>query len=124
MVRRDRLPHGAVTAQTDGMTVALGDGAARATIDVGDVVTLRASGEFDIDTARTLALALHEALRPGKDLVVDLTDATFMDLACLRLVLDAQRRLKALGCSVTVVHPPAGVRRMAELLHLTGLLAG
>lgn len=87
------------------------------------VVVIRAHGEFDVATSRTLADALEDAARSGRDLVLDLESATFLDVFCLRLVLATQQRLSADGLTVVVTNPPAVVRRLVDVLHIPDLIA-
>ena len=91
---------------------------------VGDtLVAIRAQGEFDLATSRTLALALEDAANSGRDIVLDLADASFLDVACLRLVLATQERLSTTGRTVVVSNAPAVVRRMIDALHIPDLIA-
>src|SRR4051812_50120778 len=52
-----------------------------------DEVVIRAHGDFDLATSRTLATALEDAAGSGCDVVLDLERATFLDVYCLRLRL-------------------------------------
>lgn len=83
----------------------------------GEVVTLW--GEIDLSTApefeRELLAAIDECAR---GVVVDLTHATFIDCACLRVLVGGRAKLHERGDELTVVGPDANLRRVFEL---TGL---
>jgi anti-anti-sigma factor len=86
-------------------------------------VIIRTQGEFDLATSRTLARALEEAAASGRDIVLDLAGATFLDVYCLRMVLATQERLNAAGRTVIVVNAPPVVRRLVDVLHIPDLIA-
>ena len=65
--------------------------------------------------------ALDQAWRDGKDdLLVDLSDATFMDCAGLTVLLRARR---AWGGRPSVHRPPAPLRRILQALDMEGAFA-
>ena len=91
---------------------------------VGDrVVVIRAHGDFDVATSRTLARALEDAADSGRDIVLDLADATFLDVFCLRMVLAMDGRLRAAGRTVIVTNAPPVVQRLVDALHIPDILA-
>jgi anti-anti-sigma factor len=91
---------------------------------VGDrVVVIRAHGEFDLATSRTLSSALEDAAGSDRDIVLDLGSATFLDVYCLRLVLTTQSRLSAAGRTVVVTNAPPVVQRLVDVLHIPDLVA-
>ena len=79
-----------------------------------DVVVIRAKGDFDLATSRTLATALEDAAGSGCDVVVDLEAATFVDVYCLRLVLVTQE---------IVVNAPPVFQRLVDVLEIPDLVA-
>lgn len=82
-------------------------------------VTLRASGELDLDTSRVLADALASQLAGGRRYVrLDLSELAFCDCAGLDVLVQAhQRFLTARGTlRLTGVGP-----RIMRLVKLTGL---
>jgi len=89
-----------------------------------DVVAIRAHGEFDLATSRTLAMALEDAAGSGCDVVLDLEAATFLDVYCLRLVLITQEVVANRGHTVVVVNAPAVFLRLVDLLDIPDLIAG
>jgi len=91
---------------------------------VGDqVVVIRAEGDFDLATSRTLANALEDAAASGRDIVLDLASAAFLDVFCLRLVLATQSRLRDAGRTVVVTNAPPVVQRLVDVLHISDLMA-
>jgi anti-anti-sigma factor len=91
---------------------------------VGDrVVVIYAEGEFDLATSRTLVHALEDAAQIGRDIVLDLAAASFLDMYCLRLVIAMQERLSSAGRTVVVVNAPPIVHRMVDVLHIPDLIA-
>ena len=88
-----------------------------------DVVVIRAHGEFDLATSRTLATALEDAAGSGCDVVVDLEHATFVDVYCLRLVLLTQEVVARRGHTVVVVNAPPVFQRLVNLLEIPDLIA-
>ena len=79
-----------------------------------DVVTgdpvLRVVGEVDVSTASVLADALHGVTPDERHkLVVDLASVGFMSAAGLRLLLDANTRLRSTGHSLLLRHPSSAV---------------
>ena len=88
-----------------------------------DVVVIRAEGDFDLATSRTLAKALEDAAGSGCDVVVDLEAATFVDVYCLRLVLVTQEIVVNRGRTVVVVNAPPVFQRLVEVLEIPDLVA-
>ena len=88
-------------------------------------VIVALSGEHDISTSRELDVAIQQAVDGGRGVVVDLTDATFLDSAILRTLVDGHRAATAMGVAgLTVVAPPGGVAaQLFELVHASDLLA-
>jgi anti-anti-sigma factor len=91
---------------------------------IGDhTVVIRASGDFDLATSRTLAAALTDATGSGRDVVVDLAEAAFVDVYCLRLVLATQELLAQSGRTVVVINAPPVFQRLVSVLQIPDLIA-
>lgn len=73
------------------------------------LVTVR--GELDLLTAQQLAAKLVEAERAASDLLIDLSDLTFLDVAGTHVLRDACARN-----GTRIVCPPGNPRRVLELL--------
>jgi anti-anti-sigma regulatory factor len=54
---------------------------------------IRLAGELDYQASESLALALTEALRLDGDVTVNLAPLAFIDVTCVRMILDAARGL-------------------------------
>ena len=87
------------------------------------VVAIRASGEFDLATARTLAQALEDAAGSGCDVVLDLAEANFVDVYCLRLVQTTREVVAARGHTIVVVNAPPVFQRLVDALEIPDLIA-
>lgn len=88
-----------------------------------DVVAIRARGEFDLSTARTLATALEDAAGSGCDVVLDLAAAAFVDVYCLRLVLMTQQVVANRGHTIVVINAPPVFQRLVDVLEIPDLIA-
>jgi anti-anti-sigma factor len=95
----------------------------RIAVDRGDgVAVVVVEGEHDVYTAPTLSEQLHELLKEGLPVVVDLTPATFVDSSVLRVLLETRREAgeRRIGFAVAIGQDDsAPVRRV---LDITGLL--
>jgi anti-sigma B factor antagonist len=85
------------------------------------VVAVR--GEVDALTTPQFGTEVGEVVRGATtDVVVDLSDSTFIDSTGLHVLLNAQRRLTRKGCRLSVVCGTSPVRRAFELARLTETL--
>jgi len=94
----------------------------RGTIDLrrgaGAVVfTLR--GEHDIDTAPELRAELERALAAGTPIVVDLSQAEFIDSTVLGALIYGHERRQPFGL---VVPPGCPAHRLCEMVELGGIV--
>ncbi|MFF3597988.1 STAS domain-containing protein [Kitasatospora indigofera] len=80
--------------------------------------TLRVKGEIDLDTAPSLHRALATAIETHREVVLDLSEVTFMDCAGLGALVRA--RNQADRCDARLVLRGAG-HCVVRLLKLTGL---
>ena len=77
------------------------------------------SGELDILTVSKLTTRLDDAIRRRQgDVVIDLSDAEFIDSMGLHALLNVQRRLMRDARALTVICPPGRVRNAIELTRL------
>lgn len=86
----------------------------------GGVCLISVAGEADLHAAPELEQRLAEGCAsPGlRQLVVDLSDASFVDSVALSVLISAHRRLKSRGVPVEIVCADANIRR---LFSITGL---
>jgi len=90
-------------------------------VDVRDspsAVVLVASGELDLLGAPRLTQALPTDL--DRAVVADLSGVTFMDSSGLRALLDLRNACERQGQTLTLARPSDAVRRVIELVDLTG----
>jgi anti-anti-sigma factor len=87
------------------------------------VVELR--GEHDLSTVESLHTELEAIFAQGTTVVIDLSDATFVDSAVLNELITAQRRVDAdENERLAVVAPRDGFpARVLDLVHLDRLLS-
>jgi anti-sigma B factor antagonist len=84
----------------------------------GTAATFAVKGELDIATAPELRTAIA-ALAPGyEELVIDLSECSFLASSGISIVLEENRRSAAAGFRLVVVKPPPEVQRIFELTSL------
>ncbi len=86
---------------------------------VSDGSTLVLSGDFDARSTWEVRNALREQLGHERDVVVDLTDVTSIDVTATRVLAYASREASLSGNHVTLRGCGPAVRRM---LHLSRLM--
>jgi anti-sigma B factor antagonist len=85
----------------------------------GGVVVAVLRGEYDLGNAPALRRQLLSVLRQRPvGLVIDLSQVSFCDLACVRTLVALRCRAEALGAWIRLAGPPPVLCRM---LDLTGL---
>lgn len=78
------------------------------------------TGELDITASRELAPQLNEAAGdPNAQVVIDLSDVTFVDSTGLGAIVQTHRRLSRQGRAMAIVAPKGSAA--AVLLDLSGL---
>lgn len=85
-------------------------------------VTVRVVGEVDMLVGPELRTALHDALRDGIDVVVDLTGCDFMGSTGLHCLMTTLRRAIARSVPLTIVAPYGTPPRKVIDLSLPGIL--
>jgi len=83
---------------------------------LGVVLTL--GGELDLATVPALREQLDRAMRGKGAVVIDLSALRFIDLSGLRVLVRADRQLRASGGQLVLVYGSRGVRRVFELTSL------
>ena len=87
----------------------------------GTTTVLTLAGELDVATADVLRERIRRIIgrnTEARDLVLDMSELTFLDVPGLGAVLEARRRLADSGGSLVLRRPRPMVRRMVELLNL------
>jgi anti-anti-sigma factor len=90
-------------------------------LDEGRLV-LKLEGELDMFVSETLRSRFHEIAEDGSDVVVDLSDARFIDTTVLEAFVNAQHELHDHHHALAVVAPGAYTRRTFELTGLSDVL--
>src|SRR6186713_1635015 len=95
------------------------------TIDGGEpVVVIAVHGQADLHTAPELRNAITAALDGGAaGLVIDLSEASFIDSMTLGVLLGAVKRLRPSGGRVSVVCTDSHIRRIFEITLLDRVFA-
>jgi anti-sigma B factor antagonist len=88
-----------------------------------DTQLLRARGELDLYAAPELKRRLASALDAGKTrIVVDLTDASFMDSTALGVLLGALKRLRVRDGALAVASEQPTILRILEVTGMNQVL--
>jgi anti-anti-sigma factor len=82
------------------------------------------SGEHDLTTQRVVTAALACAAAAEVDVVVDLTDVSFMDASILGVMVDSHRLLADRGNRLTFRGAQGVARRVIEVCGLADLIEG
>lgn len=77
-------------------------------------------GELDLASAEIVRKTLARAVPDSRDLTLDLSGVTFIDLAGLNAVVDGTRQLAGAGVTVVVVGMSRPVIRLIEVLERVG----
>jgi anti-anti-sigma factor len=86
-----------------------------------DVAVVDVIGEHDLTTAPELSERLAELVGEGLGIVVDLTDATFIDSSVIATVLAAKRDAGERGTGFAVAVPADGADGIRHVIEITGL---
>lgn len=87
------------------------------------LTTVAVSGEVDLAVAPAMDSHLSAALGQGKDIVVDLSRATFLDSVALGVLTWALERCTEAGRRLFLILSDQRVLRVFELTGLTGSFA-
>jgi len=86
---------------------------------IGTTVVLRVAGAADIASAPALGVQVAELIRRSDcDIVVDLSDTTFLDSTALSVLLNINRRATRAGLGSAVVCPPGPARTPMRIARL------
>jgi anti-sigma B factor antagonist len=85
----------------------------------GDVYVIALTGEIDLYTAPEFKQQLLEVIgKGGKQVVVDLTDTTFIDSTTLGVLVGGVKRLRPNGGQLSIV---CSDRNITKIFEITGL---
>jgi anti-sigma B factor antagonist len=89
----------------------------------GTITLVRARGEIDAFTAADLGYCFEKALAGApSQVVIDLSEVTFMDGAGLRLLERFQQECRDRGLMLGLAKPTPQIRRLLELVEMDGIL--
>jgi anti-sigma B factor antagonist len=85
----------------------------------GDVHVIALTGEIDLYTAPEFKQQLLDVIaKGGKQVIVDLTDTTFIDSTTLGVLVGGVKRLRPNGGQLTIV---CSDRNITKIFEITGL---
>jgi anti-anti-sigma factor len=85
-------------------------------------IVCRPSGGLDWIGAVSLRHAIHDSLRPGVDIIIDLSRVEFIDAVGMSALVGSVRRVRACGGRAQICNPTSHVRQWMELIGVYGLL--
>jgi anti-sigma B factor antagonist len=89
----------------------------------GDVQVIELEGEGDMLAAPELRAHFDAAIARGATrLILDLSDATFVDSTVLGILVGALKRLRPRGARLAVVCPDPRIRKLFEITGLDRML--
>lgn len=89
---------------------------------VADVPVVRATGEIDVYTAPDFKSSISQAMNSGaKNLVIDLTDVSYMDSSGFGTLLGATKRLRPKGGKINLVGCSEAIERMLKITRLDSI---
>ncbi len=80
--------------------------------------SINVSGEIDAHSASLLAERLSDCSAVDADIIVDMSEVTFMDSSGLRVLIDIQQRTDAAPHGLVLQSPSASVVRLLEVAGL------
>jgi anti-anti-sigma factor len=92
----------------------------RARVDCS--IVCRPSGGLDWIGAVSLRLAVHDALRHGIDILIDLSRVDFIDAVGMSALVGCVRRVRAVGGEAVICNATPHVRQRMELVGVYNLL--
>ena len=87
-------------------------------VNIRDVLVLQIVGEIDLSSSARLRRRLQSLLERNHQVVVDLTEVSFIDSAGLRVLDEVHTSARQNNVSLSIVCPPG---RTLRLFEITGL---
>ena len=85
-------------------------------------IVCRPSGGLDWIGAVSLRHAIHDSLRPGVDIIIDLSRVDFIDAVGMSALVGSVRRVRAVGGEAQICNATSQVRQRMELVGVYHLL--
>ena len=73
-------------------------------------------GRLDLTSAEQARRVLRDAQRAAGQVICDLAEVSFVDVSGLHVLLDSADRARLQGARLSVIHHPASLRRLLEVL--------
>lgn len=70
--------------------------------ETDEITVLDLAGEFDIDVSPDVSLHAERVFADAKDLIIDLSETTFIDSSLIHALFKADETAKATGCGFIV----------------------
>jgi anti-anti-sigma factor len=86
-------------------------------------VQVKPFGNLDWMSAVTLRHVVHDLIRPGIQVDIDLSEVNAIDAVGISSVAGSIRRIRSVGGDVRISNPPPEVQRRLRLAGIYGLLA-
>jgi anti-anti-sigma factor len=90
----------------------------------GSKVVCKPSGDLDWHGATSLRQQVRASLRPGAEIVIDLSPVEFIDAAGMHAVVGSVRLARIFGATARVCNARPNVRRRMELVGVYRLVTG
>ena len=88
------------------------------TYTLDNAIVIQLTDELDADTLKTLRSDLTLFSELDNDLLLDMTDVTFIDSSGIGAIVYLYKRLSASGHSLAIVNVSGQPERLFEMLHL------
>lgn len=87
--------------------------------EISDIPVVKVTGEIDVSTAPEFKSVINKAvIACATDLIVDLTDVSYMDSSGFGTLLGATKRIRPRGGTVTLVGCNPAIERMLKITRL------
>lgn len=87
--------------------------------ETDEIIALSLEGEFDMATSPSIVEQIDDALEHDKHLIIDLSQATFIDSSVINVVIQASKAAKLRRRAVVLqLGTAANVERVLELTHI------
>ncbi len=84
----------------------------------GDNIILRLTGEIEMSCAMHLRQAMLDVIAPGKNIIINMADVTFMDSSGLAILIETMQLSKKQKSSLKIVAISPRVKNIFEISRL------
>lgn len=87
--------------------------------EIADVLVVKVTGEIDVYTAPEFKSAISKAIDAGaQDLIIDLTNVSYMDSSGFGILLGATKRVHPKGGTINLLGCSEAITRMLKITRL------